>query len=96
MFISCLEIIQPPLSAFVSSVLKDIKAERNRMTEKDSLRLLFLAKWFLEFFLALRTAAAPEIREEKWSLDLVAEVVERDWISWVLRRMREAVDNKVS
>jgi replication fork protection complex subunit Tof1/Swi1 len=85
-----------PGEAFLSSLLNDIKAERARITEKDNLRLLFVAKWFLEFYTALRVKENPERRETgKWGFDFVAEVMEREWLSWVLRRMREAVDNKV-
>ena len=40
--------------ALLSSLLKDIKAERPKVTEKDNLRLLFVTKWFLEFFLCER------------------------------------------
>ena len=30
-----------------------------------------------------------------WGFDLVSEVIERGWIIWILRRMRESVENKV-
>lgn len=32
---------------------------------------------------------------DKWNFGLVAEVTERSWIIWVLKRMREAVEEKV-
>ena len=85
----CLTDVQS--TAFLSSLLKDIKAERPKITEKDNLRLLFITKWFLEFFLCLRTSD----KSRTWKFGLVAEVTERSWIVWVLRRMREAVDSKV-
>lgn len=91
-----------PCLAFVSTLLKDIRLERTRVTEKDKLRLLFITKFFLEYFLALHTQEQPlqsdkgkSKQGEKWSFGLIAEVVERDWIVWVLKRMREAVDEKV-
>lgn len=31
-----------------------------------------------------------------WTFGLIAEVTERGWIVWVLKRMREAVEEKVS
>ena len=77
--------------ALLSSLLKDIKAERPKVTEKDNLRLLFVTKWFLEFFLCLRTTD----KSRTWNFGLIAEVTERSWIVWVLRRMREAVNEKV-
>ncbi|KAH9851033.1 timeless-domain-containing protein [Lenzites betulinus] len=78
-------------AALVASLLKDIKAERPKITEKDHLRLLFLTKWFLEFFLCER---ACQTNETRWKFGLIAEVVNRGWIVWVLRRMREAHDDK--
>jgi replication fork protection complex subunit Tof1/Swi1 len=35
-------------------LIKDIRAERSKVTEKDNLRLLFLSKFFIQFFLAMR------------------------------------------
>ena len=78
--------------ALLASLLKDIKAERPKITEKDNLRLLFVTKWFLEFFLCER-ARQPE--GSQWKFGLIAEVTDRGWIVWVLRRMREAQEEKV-
>jgi hypothetical protein len=36
-----------------------------------------------------------EGEERRWEFGLVAEVIERGWIVWVLKRMREAVEEKV-
>jgi len=88
--------------AFVSALLKDIRLERARVTEKDKLRLLFVTKFFLEYFLTLRAQDQPSQfdknnskESENWPFGMIAEVIERDWIVWVLKRMREAVDEKV-
>ena len=82
--------------AFLSMLLKDIKSERPKITEKDNLRLLYVTKWFLEFFLAMQCKEEEQKNgEEKWSFGLIAEVTERSWIIWVLKRMREAVEEKV-
>ncbi|KAI9060063.1 timeless-domain-containing protein [Trametes sanguinea] len=75
----------------LASLLKDIKAERPKITEKDHLRLLFVTKWFLEFFLYERVRQSESSR---WKFGLVAEVIDRSWIVWVLRRMREAQEEK--
>ncbi|KAF9452119.1 hypothetical protein P691DRAFT_772581 [Macrolepiota fuliginosa MF-IS2] len=95
------EFLTACFNAFVSNLLKEIRLERARITEKDKLRLLFVTKFFLEYFLALRAqeqssqSDADKSKEsEKWSFGLIAEVIERDWIVWVLKRMREAVDEK--
>ena len=77
-------------------LLKDIKSERPKIMEKDNLRLLYVTKWFLEFFLAMQSKEEEQKNgEEKWSFGLIAEVTERSWIIWVLKRMREAVEEKV-
>ncbi|TBU40199.1 timeless-domain-containing protein [Dichomitus squalens] len=83
--------VESCFNPLLSSLLKDIKAERAKVTEKDNLRLLFATKWFLEFFLCTR-ACQPE--GARWKFGLVAEVTERGWIVWVLRRMREAQEEK--
>ena len=99
------------LAAFLGSLLKDIKSERPKITEKDHVRLLFVTRWFIEFFLALRSNTAEKAKnkdtdpksqvakanekEEKWEFELIGEVLERGWIVWILKRMREAGDQKV-
>ncbi|KAI0357683.1 timeless-domain-containing protein [Trametes cingulata] len=83
--------IESSFNPLLASLLKDIKAERAKIAEKDHLRLLFVAKWFLEFFLCER-ARQPE--GSRWKFGLVAEVIDRGWIVWVLRRMREAQEEK--
>ena len=40
-------------------------------------------------------AAGGEKPDERWNFGLIAEVTERSWIVWVLKRMREAVEEKV-
>jgi replication fork protection complex subunit Tof1/Swi1 len=83
------------LAAFLSSLLKDIKSERPKITEKDNLRLLFITKWFLEFFLQAHAKEKALKKENRWDFRFVAEVTDRAWITWVLKRMREALDAKV-
>lgn len=101
--------------AFLSSLIKDIRAERSKVTEKDNLRLLFVTKFFMQFYLAMRErdiaanadkpkatdeangeATESKSDEEKMSLNysLVLEVVQRGWVGWILRRMREAMEMK--
>ena len=82
-------------TAFLGSLLKDIKSERPKITEKDNLRLLFVTKWFLEFFLAALAKDSGGSTGWNWGYDLVTEVVDRAWIVWILRRMRGAIDEKV-
>lgn len=72
-------------------LLKDIKAERPKITEKDHLRLLYVTRWFLEYFISLRKTP----QKDAYGFGLVAEVTERQWIIWVLGRMRQAITDKV-
>jgi replication fork protection complex subunit Tof1/Swi1 len=88
-------ILMTLLTAFLRSLLKDIKSERPKIKEKDHLRLLYVTKWFLEFFLISRSKEKA-VEQRKWNLGLVAEVTDRGWIIWVLKRMRQAMDEKVS
>jgi hypothetical protein len=89
--------------AFFSSLLKDIKAERPKITESDNIRLLVVVKWYLEFFLNLRTKEMADksdgviidYADMQWKFEMVGEVVEKSWIGWVLKRMRMAMDDKV-
>ncbi|GLB39613.1 putative timeless-domain-containing protein [Lyophyllum shimeji] len=97
------EFLQACFNPYLNQLLKDIRSERAKITEKDHLRLLFVTKWFLEFFLAMRAKEKEGEKaghgrggggEEQWGFGLVAEVTERTWIVWVLKRMREAVEEK--
>ncbi|KAJ3507590.1 hypothetical protein NLJ89_g6215 [Agrocybe chaxingu] len=88
--------IESCFNPFLAGLLKDIRSERPKITEKDNLRLLFVTEWFLEFFLSIRSREqhAKESGEAKWDFGPIAEVMERSWIIWVLKRMREAVEEK--
>ncbi|KAI0703047.1 timeless protein-domain-containing protein [Cytidiella melzeri] len=82
--------LETAFNSFLASLLKDIKAERPKITEKDHLRLLYLTKWFLEFFLSQRASD----KSATWEFSMITEVTEAGWIVWVLRRMREAMEEK--
>ncbi|KAH9983375.1 timeless protein-domain-containing protein, partial [Russula compacta] len=92
--------IESCFNPFLASLLKDIKSERPKITEKDHLRLLFVTKWFLEYFLAVRAWEKSENGGPgapgggPWPFGLVGEVIERGWIVWVLKRMNGAVEEK--
>ncbi|KAJ8588043.1 timeless-domain-containing protein [Rhizopogon salebrosus TDB-379] len=87
------ELVDSTFNPFLRSLLKDIKSERPKIKEKDHLRLLYVTKWFLEFFLTSRSNEKA-VEQRKWNLGLVAEVTDRGWIIWVLKRMRQAMDEK--
>jgi replication fork protection complex subunit Tof1/Swi1 len=83
-------------TAFLASLLKDIRSERPKVTEKDNLRLLFVTKWFIDFFLCVRTMDSQRgaSKEDEMEFALVVEVIQRSWAGWVIRRMREAWEDK--
>jgi replication fork protection complex subunit Tof1/Swi1 len=69
--------------------------ERAKISPKDHIKLLFITKWFLDFFLTRRkNLGGTTTTKVKWNLSFIAEVTERDWIVWVLKRMRNAVEEK--
>ncbi|KAJ7582904.1 timeless protein-domain-containing protein [Mycena floridula] len=78
---------------FLASILKDIRSERPKIVEKDHLRLLYIMKWFLDFFLSMR-ALGNNKEDPKWDFSMIGEVTEREWIIWILKRMRGAVEDK--
>ncbi|KAG9047150.1 Topoisomerase 1-associated factor 1 [Tulasnella sp. UAMH 9824] len=86
------QFIQTCFNRFVISLLKDIRMERAKITEKDNVRLLFLTAWCLEFFLAARLKNGAESNVTGYAM--VKEVVEEEWVKWVLKRMREAAEDK--
>jgi replication fork protection complex subunit Tof1/Swi1 len=53
-----------------------------------------VTKWFLAFFRLIGQATGKGRVDV--SFGVVAEITERGWISWVLKRMREAVEQKVN
>lgn len=81
----------------MSALLKDIRLERAKIVEKDHIRLLFITKWFLDFFLTMREKEKEKVSPDttlKWDFGLIAAATEREWIVWVLKRMRGAVEDK--
>jgi replication fork protection complex subunit Tof1/Swi1 len=46
--------------AFFSSILKDIRMERSKIRDADNLRALFVSRFFIEYFLSLRTKEDAE------------------------------------
>ncbi|THH29094.1 hypothetical protein EUX98_g5095 [Antrodiella citrinella] len=82
--------IESCFNPLLQSLLKDIRAERPKIVEKDNLRLLYVAKWFLEFFQIQRTQEPGT----PLTYGYLAEVTDRSWIVWVLKRMRGAVEDK--
>lgn len=69
------------------------------MKESDTVRFLFLARFFLEFFLLVykdeRAKGIDLESEEAHGFDLVAEMMEVQSVGFVTGRMKKALEEKV-
>jgi replication fork protection complex subunit Tof1/Swi1 len=89
------------MTAFFQSIMRDIRMERSKIRPTDNLRCLFLARFFMEYFLLLRTKAAAGndgkvSHEDDLALGLVGEIAEMESVRWVVMRMKYTMDDKVS
>lgn len=93
-------------TAFFSSILKDIRMERLKVKESDTIKFLFLSRFFLEFFLlvfeknkgkgkAVEVVPEGEAENEPWDFGLIAIMTEPASIGFVTARMKMAMDEKV-
>lgn len=87
-------------AAFFSSVLRDIRMERLKVRESDTVRFLYLSAFFLEFFLLLyaddEKRGISHLDEERGhDFGLVAEMTEPHAIGFVALRMKNALEEKV-
>lgn len=88
------------LSAFLTSLLADIRMQRAKIKEADNTRLLFLSRFFLEYFLNLyayeRSQEMDPQSEDAHDFDLIASMTEPASIAYVAMRMQGALAEKVS
>lgn len=72
--------------------------ERLKVRESDTIRFLFLARFFLELFLLLRSSELAQginpQSEEGHDFDLIAELTEPQAIGFVTQRMKKALEEK--
>lgn len=90
--------IEAAFNPFFASVSKDIRMERPKVQPSDNLRFMFLARFFLEFFLLLRAEEHARgidgASEHGHDFDLVTEMAEPLEIAFVTRRMKIALEDK--
>ncbi|GAA5909890.1 hypothetical protein JCM6882_002043 [Rhodosporidiobolus microsporus] len=91
--------VESAFNAFFSSILRDIRMERLKVRESDTVRFLFLSRFFLEFFLLLyrddEARGIPHDDEERGhDFGMVAEMTETSAIGFVTMRMRAALEEK--
>ncbi len=72
--------------------------ERLKVKESDTIRYLFLARFFLEFFLLVyqgeRKRGVDPTSEDGHDFDVVAELVEPTAIAFVTTKMKQALEEK--
>lgn len=73
--------------------------ERLKVKESDTIRFLFLARFFLEFFLLVyqdeQSRGVDPQSDEGHDFDLIAEMTEPASIGFVTGRLRKALEEKV-
>ena len=94
-----LDLVALLMPAFFSSVLRDIRMERSKVRPTDNVRCLVLSRFFIDYFLILRSKSSgknegkvPE--GDNLALGLVAELAEMESVRWVVMRMKSCMDDK--
>ncbi|KAJ7151353.1 timeless protein-domain-containing protein [Mycena crocata] len=81
-------------NAFLTGLLKDIRMERSWATgDRVGMWVLAVVRWTTSFFL-LDGNDGKDGKAKKREFGSVGAAVESGFVSWVLRRMREASDEK--
>ncbi|TNY24515.1 timeless protein-domain-containing protein [Rhodotorula diobovata] len=91
--------IESAFNPFFSSVLRDIRMERIKVRESDTVRFLYLSAFFLEFFLLVyrddeRRGISHLDEEHGHDFGMVAEMTEPHAIGFVTMRMKNALEEK--
>ncbi|SCV67720.1 BQ2448_5331 [Microbotryum intermedium] len=90
--------VDSAFNPFFSSVLKDIRMERMKVKESDTIRFLFLSRFFVEFFLLVfqdeHARGVDPQSEEGHDFALIAEMTETQSIAFVTQRMKVALEEK--
>ncbi|GAA6007730.1 hypothetical protein JCM11491_003944 [Sporobolomyces phaffii] len=83
---------------FFSSVLRDIRMERLKVRESDTIRFMFLVRFFLEFFLLVyhdeEARGISHLSDEGHDFGLIAEMTEPQAIGFVTQRMKVGLEEK--
>ncbi|KAJ7672486.1 timeless protein-domain-containing protein [Mycena polygramma] len=78
-------------NVFLTGLLKDIRMERSWATgDRIGTWLLAVVRWAISFFLL----DGKDDKEKKREFGYVAAAAESGFVSWVLKRMREATEEK--
>ncbi|GAA6000092.1 Tof1p [Rhodotorula paludigena] len=91
--------IESAFNPFFSSVLRDIRMERLKVRESDTVRFLYLSAFFLDFFLLVyrddEARGISHLDEERGhDFGMIAELTEPHAIGFVTMRMKNALEEK--
>ncbi|GAA6062112.1 hypothetical protein JCM10212_000866 [Sporobolomyces blumeae] len=90
--------LESAFNPFFSSVLRDIRMERLKVRESDTIRFLSLVRFFLEFFLLIyreeEERGISHLSEEGHDFGLIAEMTEPQAIGFVTQRLKVALEEK--
>ncbi|KAM0788302.1 hypothetical protein ACM66B_001445 [Microbotryomycetes sp. NB124-2] len=90
--------IDSAFNPFFASVLKDIRLERLKVQESDTVRFLYLSRFFIEFFMLLyddeKARGVDPQSDEGHDFDLIAEMTEPQSIGFVVKKMHAAMEDK--
>ncbi|GAA5823835.1 hypothetical protein JCM5353_006373 [Sporobolomyces roseus] len=90
--------LESAFNPFFSSILRDIRMERLKVRESDTIRFLFLVRFFLEFFLLVyneeEEKGISHLSEEGHDFGLIAEMTEPQAIGFVTQRMKVGLEEK--
>ncbi|GAA5880461.1 hypothetical protein JCM16303_005390 [Sporobolomyces ruberrimus] len=90
--------VESAFNPFFSSILRDIRMERLKVRESDTIRFLFLVRFFLEFFLLIyheeESRGISHLSDEGHDFGLIAEMTEPQAIGYVTQRMKVGLEEK--
>ncbi|GAA5903525.1 Tof1p [Sporobolomyces salmoneus] len=90
--------LESAFNPFFASILRDIRMERLKVRESDTIRFLFLVRFFLEFFLLVyheeEERGISHLSDEGHDFGLIAEMTEPQAIGFVTQRMKKGLEEK--
>ncbi|KAH8930022.1 hypothetical protein BT69DRAFT_1275789 [Atractiella rhizophila] len=84
-----IQFIEHSFNVFFSSILSDIRMERAKVKQMDAVRLMFLTRFFLEFFRRLKSS-----RSASCGWDLIGDMLDPSSFAFVVARMKMAHEEK--